>query len=132
MENLQAQIEERINEMVGDVLVLIRRAANDALNNALSGTTATGGGKAAPKPKRDKRRASQPQARRSPEELSALCERLYQKIDEQPGKGMAVYAEALDTAVRDLGVVMKRLRKAGRVRSLGERDRTRYFPMDPS
>jgi hypothetical protein len=130
MENLQAQIEERINEMVGDVLVLIRRAANDAVNNALSGTTAPGGAKAAPK--RGKRRASQPQARRSPEELSALCERLYQKIDEDPGKGMAAYAEALSTAVRDLGVVMKRLRKAGRVRTLGERDRMQYFPMDPS
>lgn len=130
MENLQAQIEERINEMVGDVLVLIRRAASDAVNNALSGTTAASGAKA--EPKRGKRRASQPRARRSPEELSALCERLYQKIDEQPGKGMAVYAEALGTAVRDLGVVMKRLKKAGRVRSLGQRDRMQYFPMDPS
>ena len=130
MENLQAQIEERINEMVGDVLVLVRRAANDALNNALSGTSATGGAKAAPR--RGKRRTSQPQARRSPEELSALCERLYQEIEKQPGKGMALYAEALDTAVRDLGVVMKRLKKAGRVRSLGERDRMQYFPMDPS
>ncbi len=114
--------------MGGDVLMLVRGAANDARNNALSGATAAGGAKAAPK--RGKRRASQPQARRSPEELSALCERLYQKIDEQPGKGMAVYAEALGTAVRDLGVVMQRLKKAGRVRSLGERDRTRYFPMD--
>jgi len=130
MENLQAQIEERINEMVGDVLVLIRRAANDAVNNALSGTPATGGAKAGSK--RGKRRVSKPQARRSPEELSALCERLYQAIDEQPGQGMAVYAEVLAVAGRDLGVVVKRLRKAGRVRTIGERDRTRYFPMDPS
>ena len=129
MENLQAQIEERINEMVGDVLVLIRQAANDAINNTLSGTAATGGVKAAGQ-KRAKRRVSKPQPRRSPEELSALCERLYQKVDEQPGKGMAVYAEELGIAARDLGVVMQRLRKAGRVRTLGERDRTRYYPMD--
>ena len=128
METLQAQIEERINEMVGDVLVLIRRAANDAVNNALSGTTATGGAKAGPK--RGKRRVSKPQARRSPEELSDLCERLYQKIDEQPGEGMAAYAEALAVAPRDLGVVVGRLRKAGRVRTVGERDRMRYFPME--
>ncbi len=128
MENLQVQIEERINVMVGDVLVLIRRAASDAINNALSGTAATKGSGAGRK--RGKRRVSKPQTRRSPEELSDLCERLYQKIDEQPGEGMAAYAEALAVAARDLGVVVRRLKKTGRVRTVGERDRMRYFPMD--
>jgi len=128
MENLQAQIEERINAMVGDVLVLIRRATTDAINNVLSGTTAAS--VARPEPKPGKRRVSQPRARRSPEELSALCERLYQKIDEHPGQGMAVYAEVLAVATRDLGVVAKRLKKVGRVRTLGQRDRMRYFPME--
>ena len=128
MENLQAQIEERINAMVGDVLVLIRQAANDAVNNALSGTTATVG--AGTGQKRNKRRVSKPQARRSPEEISKLCERLYQKIDEHPGQGMAAYAEALAVGARDLGVVVRRLKKGGRVRTVGERDRMRYFPMD--
>lgn len=128
MENLQTQIEERINVMVGEVLVLLRRVANDAINNALSGTAATVGSGAAPE--RGKQRVSKPQAKRSPAELKDLSERLYQKIDEQPGQGMAVYAEALAVAARDLGVVMRRLKKDGRVRTVGERDRTRYFPMD--
>ena len=129
MENIHVQIEERINEMVGDVLVLIRRAANDAINNALSGTTTAVGSGGGPK-RGGKRRVSKPQAKRSPAELRELSERLYQKIDEQPGQGMAVYAEALAVAARDLGVVMRRLKKEGRVRTVGERDRTRYFPMD--
>ena len=117
--------------MVGDVLVLIRRAANDAINNALSGTAATDGCGAGRKHgKRSKRRVSKSQVRRSPEDLSDLCERLYQTIDEQPGEGMAAYAEALAVAARDLGVVMGRLKKTGRVRTVGERDRMRYFPMD--
>jgi hypothetical protein len=62
--------------------------------------------------------------------LADLCERLYQKIDEQPGQGMAAYAEALTVAPRDLGVVVGRLKKTGRVRTVGQRDRMRYFPMD--
>ena len=128
MENLQVQIEERINAMVGDVLVLLRQAANDAVNNALSGTAATVG--AGTGQKRSKRRVSKPQARRSPEEITKLCERLYQKIDENPGQGMAAYAEALAVGARDLGVVVRRLKKGGRVRTVGERDRMRYFPMD--
>ena len=114
--------------MVGDVLVLLRQAANDAVNNALSGTAATVG--AGTGQKRSKRRVSKPQARRSPEEITKLCERLYQKIDENPGQGMAAYAEALAVGARDLGVVVRRLKKGGRVRTVGERDRMRYFPMD--
>jgi hypothetical protein len=130
MENLQAQIENRIDVMVGEVLVLVRQAAHDAINNALSGTTELG--KSTTEPKRRKSRVMTLQQRRTPEQLAELAEQLYQQVDKQPGQGMAVYAEALSIPAKDLGVVMRRLRKAGRVRTLGDRDRTRYFPMDPA
>jgi hypothetical protein len=132
MENLHVQIEERINGMVGDVLVLIRRAANDAINQALSGVGAVEPSRA--RQTRSQRRTSpaKPYVRRSAEELTNLCDRLYQQIEQRPGEAMAVHAEALSIAARDLGVVMRRLKTLGRVRSVGERDRTRYFPMDPA
>lgn len=130
MENLHVEIEQRINEMVGDVLVLVRRAASDAIHHALSGLPAAEGSRGRARKSPVKQPASKSYNRRTTEELAMLRDRLYQQIDEKPGEGMAVYAEALGIAARELGVIARRLKKEGRVRTIGERDGTRYFPMD--
>lgn len=130
MENLQAQIEERINAMVGEVLVLVRRAAIDSVNNALSGTTAVGRRPAGGTPVGGRRkRSSEPQNRRSLEDLASLRERLYAEVAKAPGEGMALYSKQLGLSVRELSLPTQQLRKTGRVRTVGERDRMLYFPM---
>lgn len=129
MDNLQTQIEERINVMVGEVMLLVRRAATEAVSKALSGTGAVSSPAARPSGSRRPRRPAAAQSRRTPAELAELGERLYQVIADAPGEPMVLYAKTLGLSVRELSLPAQYLRKAKRVRTVGERDRTRYFPM---
>ena len=66
--------------------------------------------------------------RRSPEEVSALAERLYELVCSRPGEPMVTFATELQKTARELHRPMMTLEKSGRVRSAGERNRTCYFP----
>ena len=67
--------------------------------------------------------------RRTREEIVALEERLYEAICSHPGETMAVIAEAVGVTARELNRPATVLRRTGRVRSVGQRQYTRYFPM---
>ncbi len=58
-------------------------------------------------------------------ELQAQLEAL---VRTQPGEGMTTFAAKLKTTVRELHRPMSLLKRAGRVRTVGERHLTRYFP----
>jgi len=76
------------------------------------------------------RRSSRaPAPRRSPEEMAAIGERLYEAIRLHPGETMAVIAPAVGATPRALNRPATTLRRQGRVRSIGQRQYTRYFPM---
>src|SRR5690606_33052362 len=66
---------------------------------------------------------------RSPDEVAALAERLYAAICAQPGAGMVALAKEVGASVRELHHPMTRLKARGRIRSVGKRRLTRYFPM---
>ena len=66
--------------------------------------------------------------RRPAEELSALSERLYELVCSRPGEPMVSFATELGTTTRELHRPMLMLKRSGRVRSAGERNRTCYFP----
>lgn len=61
--------------------------------------------------------------------MTAITERLYEAICRHPGETMAVLAQSLGTTIRALWRPSTRLRKEGRVRSVGRQKATRYFPM---
>ena len=67
--------------------------------------------------------------RRSAEELDALAERLAAAVSAKPGTTMVVLASEVRATVRDLERPAKRLKKEGRIRTVGERNATRYFPL---
>jgi len=80
--------------------------------------------------KSSKRRSSRaPAPRRSREEMAALEERLYEAIRGHPGETMAVIAPVVGATARALNRPATALRRQGRVRSVGQRQHTRYFPM---
>ena len=60
--------------------------------------------------------------------LSALSERLHKAVVAQPGETMAVLAPGLGCSPRELHRPMAVLKQAGRVRSVGQRHQTRYYP----
>lgn len=67
--------------------------------------------------------------RRSPDEMTVLSERLYAAICAKPGESMAVLAPTLGATPRALQVPAFHLKRAGRIRTVGQRRATRYFPM---
>jgi len=66
--------------------------------------------------------------RRSAVELSALGERLHEAVCAHPGETMSVLAPKLGKTPRELQRPMTVLKRANRVRSVGQRHLTRYFP----
>jgi hypothetical protein len=61
--------------------------------------------------------------------MEALEERLYEAIRRHPGETMAVISPAVGATPRALNRPATTLRRTGRVRSVGQRQYTRYFPM---
>jgi hypothetical protein len=64
--------------------------------------------------------------------MAAVSEKLYRAVCARPGETMAVLAADLDAPVLGLQRPMMHLKQAGQVRSVGQRNMTRYFPMAKS
>lgn len=67
-------------------------------------------------------------ARRTATELSQVCDALCERIGAQPGASMVELAEQMGTDVRSLQGPMAKLKATGRVRTVGQRHLTRYYP----
>jgi hypothetical protein len=61
--------------------------------------------------------------------LAELAERLWETVRAYPGETMTVIAARVGEKPPALNRPMLHLKNAGRVRSAGERNLTRYFPM---
>jgi hypothetical protein len=61
--------------------------------------------------------------------MAALGERLYQEVCAKPGETMSVLAADLGSSWQELSRPMSHLKRDGRVRSVGQRHLTRYFPL---
>lgn len=81
------------------------------------------------KPVRTRQKAA---ARRAPEELVALGERFYAVLCQRPGEMMTTLAPQVGVAPRALQIAVARLRRDGRVRVIGKKQQTRYYPMATS
>jgi hypothetical protein len=67
--------------------------------------------------------------RRAPTAVSELAEQLFEAVQACPGETMTVIAARVGERPRALQRPMFHLKDAGRVRIVGERNFTRYFPM---
>jgi hypothetical protein len=112
----------RIERLIEEHIAASRRVAQAALER-------TFGSVAAPAQSRRPVRAASGGKRRPPEEVAELGERLYLAVCAKAGEGMVVLAADVGAPVRDLHRPMTLLKRAGRVRSVGARHLTRYFPM---
>ncbi|HEY5260960.1 MAG TPA: hypothetical protein VIJ33_02510 [Solirubrobacteraceae bacterium] len=121
----------RIEHLVEEYISATRAAAQAALNRAFAtGATATvrPSRSTTPGPTSSRSRTG---ARRAADEIGALSERLYEAVCRTPGETMTVIAPAVGATARELNRPMMRLKQAGRIRSVGTRHATRYFPMAP-
>jgi hypothetical protein len=116
---------ERIERLVQDYISETRVAAQAAMNRAF----ATSAGKKAKKQGQQAKRRTCSISRRPSAELIAIGERLYAAMCDAPGESMTVLAPAVGCSARELHRPMSLLKQAGRVRSVGNRQGTRYYPM---
>ena len=124
--SLERKIEMAVEQLVREHLAACEAAAAAAVRAAF-------GRASKPSLKSSRRKTTRapraPAPRRSREEMAALEERLYEAIRRHPGEGMAVIAPAVGATPRQLNRPATTLRRQGRVRSVGQRQYTRYFPM---
>ena len=117
------ELQKHIEDLVRAHLVAQRTEAMAAVERAFAAASASRPPTAkAPRKSAGRRRAST--------EVAGLGERLYEAVQANPGQPMAVLAAHVGESARALNRPMLHLKSAGRVRSAGERSRTRYFPME--
>ncbi len=115
-------LTEQIEKLVRDHLARVHAEAAEAVERAFAETNMTTTKSKGPRSKRATGR------RRDPGLVAKLAERLHAEVMAAPGESMTVYAKELDASVRELHRPMTLLKRAGRLRTTGVRNSTRYFP----
>jgi DNA-binding NtrC family response regulator len=122
------QLANAIESLVASYMDEVRLAAQRAVERSLSCGVAA----RAPSSSKgsDTRRVASRSAtkRRSQTELDEACEQLCKLVRARPGESMVTLAEEMGMPMSALQRPMAKLRTEGRVRSVGERHLTRYFP----
>lgn len=120
------QLADSIESLVASYMEEVRLAAQRALERSLTRGVAA----RAPSKGSDSRRVATRSAtkRRSQTELDEVCEQLCKLVRARPGESMVTLAEEMCMPMSAVQRPMAKLRTEGRVRSVGERHLTRYFP----
>jgi len=120
-------LEEQIEQLVRRHMAGVEAAATAAVARAAAGSPGRPSGLAKSRSARPsvRRPASR---RRSQEEVAELAERFCAAVHAAPGATMTTLAAEVGATPRELAVAVKRLRSAGRVRTVGQRQYTKYFP----
>lgn len=122
---LTQQIEQLVERYVADGRRAVRDAVDRAFGAAMPLPVARTKASASANASRSRRSSA---VRRTPEEVAQLGVRLYELVRARPGESMTVFAGELEIGARELERPMALLKREGRVRSVGLRHMTRYFP----
>jgi hypothetical protein len=120
-----SDLGERIEQLIQEHIAASRRSAQEAVVRAFASAAnrATAPGrKVRPFPRK----------RRGSTDIAVLGERFYKAVCAKPGETMMVLAADVGASARELHRSVALLRGAGRVRAVGSRHLTRYFPMNGS
>jgi hypothetical protein len=117
-------LEDHIEQLVRAELAGIRSSVAGAVDRALAASAVD-----SRRPDRGRVRAQTPSKRRTREEVAALGERLFAAVTATPGETMTRLAQRIGATPRELSLPAARLKRAGRLRSAGERHNTKYFPV---
>lgn len=128
MTNTNEDLGKRIEQMIAEHIAVTRRVAQEAVERALS---ASGAAPTVPA-QRVRARAVENGKRRATAEIAALGEQFYCVVCSKPGEKMTVLAAQVGASPRELQRAVAGLKQAGRVRAVGQRSQTRYFPLTNS
>lgn len=124
-------LAEQIEQLVRQHIAATRTVAAAAVERAFAPVPQGRGSRpsAEPKPRRPRAKTA---PRRATEEVVALGERFYAVLCRHPGEAMTTLARQVGATPRALQVAVARLKDAGRVRAVGQRQGMRYFPIAPT
>lgn len=125
-ESLEQKIEIAVERLVREHLAVLEAVASAAVREGFRRATGPMS-KQSVGPSTVRRRS--PSRRRPRVEVADLEERLYRAVCAHPGETMTVIARAVGATARELNRPAIVLRRDGRVRSVGQRASTRYYPM---
>ncbi|MFT3773596.1 MAG: DNA-binding protein [Minicystis sp.] len=152
MSDVENELRSRVDSFVNELSALIRRQALEAVEEVLK----KGGEGAAPTRKVGrpaKAAVEEPKARgakattakaapakpsaaakrkagekRTPQQLAAITEQVFNYIKSNPGQGVEQIAKALATSTKELTLPIRKLLTDKKVGSKGQKRATRYFP----
>lgn len=118
------QLQNEIEKLVRAHVAAQRAAATEAVERAFASATSPSKATAPRQRAWGRRRPSS--------EVSGLADKLYEAVRANPGETMTIIAAQVSETPRALQRPMMQLKRAGRVRSAGQRNLARYFPMASS
>lgn len=121
------ELAEQIEQLVRQHIEVTRSAATAAVQRAFAALPPDGRSRPGAGASRRARKNVAP--RRATEQVAALGERFYAVLCRNPGETMTTLASQVGATPRALHVAVARLKRARRVRAVGQRNHTRYFPM---
>lgn len=127
MSKIEDRLQQQVESALREYMLAGRAAIMTALERAFAGTSSTPGAQTKLAANRASN-ASRAGKRRTASELAALSERLYEVIAAHPGEGMIALSARMDVSGSQLQCAVARLRSAERIRTVGVRQQTRYFP----
>ncbi|HEY2768912.1 MAG TPA: hypothetical protein VGI76_11695 [Solirubrobacteraceae bacterium] len=122
-------LSEQIERLVREYILATRVAAQAALDRAFAPGAVAHAKQVRPASPSRPGVLRESGVRRSPGAIGALGERIYEAVCRMPGETMTVLGPQVGASARELHRPMQLLKRAGRVRSVGTRHSTRYFPM---
>ncbi len=120
--NTTQDLNEGIQRLVREHIAAIHASARAAIERGFTSAVAAD---TKARPRRVKRATGQ---KRAPTDIAALGERFYEAVRAKPGETMVVLAREVGASARELHRSVTLLKRAGRVRAIGQRHLTRYFP----
>lgn len=146
MSNVENEIRSHVDSFVSQLSALVRKAALEAVADALregqpaaaaAAPRKAGRAKAAPAPVEAKKagrpaRAAKPARKkgekRSKEELAAMTQKVLEHIRGNGGHGVEQIAKDLGTTTKELTLPIRKLLVEKKITSKGEKRATKYFP----
>ena len=128
-QNLESELAKALSLIVAASHAAAREALDEAFGNTHGGRNRDGGG-GQPHQRGTKSRSSSP--RRSGAKIAELEGQFLGAVIAAPGEAMGVLAQRLGLSPQALQVPVARLKAAGRIKTVGSRQFTRYFPLERS
>ena len=147
MSNVEQEIKGQVDSFVSQLSGLVRKAALEAVADALRESSPAaisaaaprkaGRAKAAPAPAAEPKKAGRPARaakparkkgeKRSKEELAAMTQRVLDHIKSASGQGVEQIAKDLGTTTKELTLPIRKLLVEKKITSKGEKRATKYF-----